>query len=73
MSLDVTTGLLNGPLGEVVRERGITMVGESGIFTIDDVNVLQEAGVGCLLVGESLVKQDTPDVGIKKLYGRPLD
>ena len=49
------------------------MVGESGIFTIDDVNVLQEAGVGCLLVGESLVKQDTPDVGIKKLYGRPLD
>ena len=37
------------------------------------VNVLQEAGVGCLLVGESLVKQDTPDVGIKKLYGRPLD
>ena len=60
-------------VGEVVRERGITMVGESGIFTIDDVNVLQEAGVGCLLVGESLVKQDTPDVGIKKLYGRPLD
>ena len=73
VSLDVTTGLLNGPLGEVVRERGITMVGERGIFTIDDVNVLQEAGVGCLLVGESLVKQDTPDVGIKKLYGRPLD
>ena len=31
------------------------------------MNVLQEAGVGCLLVGESLVKQDTPDVGIKKL------
>ena len=28
VSLDVTTGLLNGPLGEVVRERGITMVGE---------------------------------------------
>ena len=35
--------------------------------------LLQEAGVGCLLVGESLVKQDTPDVGIKKLYGRPLE
>ena len=29
------------------------MVGESGIFTIDDVNVLQEAGVGCLLVGRA--------------------
>ena len=73
VSLDVTVDLLAGPLGDQVRERGITMVGESGIFTIDDVNVLQEAGVGCLLVGESLVKQDTPDVGIKKLYGRPLD
>jgi len=73
VSLDVTVNLLAGPLGDQVRERGITMVGESGIFTIDDVNVLQEAGVGCLLVGESLVKQDTPDVGIKKLYGRPLD
>ena len=73
VSLDVTVDLLAGPLGDQVRERGITMVGESGIFTIDDVNVLQEAGVGCLLVGESLVKQDTPDVGIKKLFGRPLD
>ena len=73
VSLDVTVDLLSGPLGEQVRARGITMVGESGIFTIDDVNVLQDAGVGCLLVGESLVKQDTPDVGIKKLYGRPLD
>ena len=73
VSLDVTVDLMAGPLGDQVRERGITMVGESGIFTIDDVNVLQEAGVGCLLVGESLVKQDTPDVGIKKLYGRPLD
>ena len=73
VSLDVTVDLMAGPLGDQVRERGITMVGESGIFTIDDVNVLQEAGVGCLLVGESLVKQDTPDVGIKKLYGRPLE
>ena len=73
VSLNVTVDLLAGPLGDQVRERGITMVGESGIFTIDDVNVLQEAGVGCLLVGESLVKQDTPDVGIKKLFGRPLD
>ena len=71
--MDVTVDLLSGPLGEQVRARGITMVGESGIFTIDDVNVLQDAGVGCLLVGESLVKQDTPDVVIKKLYGRPLD
>ena len=72
VSLNVTTDLMNGPLGEEVKRRGITMVGESGIFTIDDVNVLQDSGVGALLVGESLVKQDTPDVGIKKLFGRPV-
>jgi len=73
VSLNVTVDLLKGPLGDQVRERGITVVGESGIFTIDDVNVLQTAGVGCLLVGESLVKQDSPDVGIKKLFGRPVE
>lgn len=72
VSLNVTTDLMGGPLGEEVKRRGITMVGESGIFTIDDVNVLQDSGVGAILVGESLVKQDTPDVGIKKLFGRPL-
>ena len=72
VSLSVTTDLMNGPLGDEVKRRGITMVGESGIFTIDDVNVLQDVGVGALLVGESLVKQDTPDIGIKKLFGRPL-
>lgn len=72
VSLSVTTDLMNGPLGEVVKKRGITMVGESGIFTIDDVNLLQNSGVGAVLVGESLVKQSTPDVGIKKLFGRPL-
>ena len=72
VSLSVTTNLMNGPLGEEVKRRGITMVGESGIFTIDDVNLLQGCGVGAVLVGESLVKQDTPDVGIKKLFGRPV-
>ena len=72
VSLSVTTDLMNGPLGEEVKRRGITMVGESGIFTIDDVNLLQDSGVGAVLVCESLVKQDTPDVGIKKLFGRPV-
>eukprot|EP00227_Mantoniella_beaufortii_P011191 CAMPEP_0197591656 /NCGR_PEP_ID=MMETSP1326-20131121/13838_1 /TAXON_ID=1155430 /ORGANISM="Genus nov. species nov., Strain RCC2288" /LENGTH=361 /DNA_ID=CAMNT_0043157195 /DNA_START=165 /DNA_END=1250 /DNA_ORIENTATION=- len=72
VSLNVTVDLMAGPLGDEVRRRGITVVGESGIFTIDDVNVLQKAGVGCLLVGESLVKQDSPEIGIKKMYGRPL-
>ena len=63
VSLNVTVDLMAGPLGDEVRRRGIPVVGESGIHVLDDVNVLQGAGVSCLLVGESLVKQDTPDVG----------
>jgi indole-3-glycerol phosphate synthase len=62
---------MSAPYAEV-RRRGIPVVGESGIHVTADVDVLQKAGVSCLLVGESLVKQDTPDVGIKKLFGRPV-
>ena len=72
VDLNVTVELMATELGKQVKERNIVMVGESGIFTIDDVNVVQNAGCGAILVGESLVKQDTPDVGIKKLFGRPL-
>ena len=72
VDLNVTVELMATELGKEVKERNIVMVGESGIFTIDDVNVVQNAGCGAILVGESLVKQDTPDVGIKKLFGRPL-
>lgn len=72
VDLNVTVELMATDLGQQVKERGIIMVGESGIFTIDDVNIVQKAGCGAILVGESLVKQDTPDVGIKKLFGRPV-
>ena len=54
------------------RAKGLIRVNGETLLA-RNVRVLQEAGVGCLLVGESLVKQDTPDVGIKKLFGRPLD
>ena len=50
-----------------VKERGIIMVGESGIFTPDDVAYVQAAGCGAILVGESLVKQGDPATGIRQL------
>ena len=56
---------LGGRPKGLIRVNGETLLARN-------VRVLQEAGVGCLLVGESLVKQDTPDVGIKKLFGRPV-
>jgi len=41
--------------------KGVTVVSESGIRTPADVERLREAGVGAILVGESLMRQ--PDVG----------
>lgn len=48
------------------------MVGESGLFTPDDIAYVQEAGVKAVLVGESLVKQSDPGRGIADLYGRNI-
>eukprot|EP00959_Pyramimonas_sp_CCMP1952_P322486 6748290-Pyramimonas_sp.AAC.1 len=67
VSLDVTVDLLAGPLGDIVRERGITMVGESGIFTPEDVKVVQDAGTRAILVGESLVRENDPATAIRTL------
>lgn len=67
VSLDVTVDLMAGPLGDQVRERGITVVGESGIFTPEDVKVVQDAGVKAILVGESLVRESDPATAIRTL------
>jgi indole-3-glycerol phosphate synthase len=65
--LAVTQRIMDSPSGEEVKRRGILMVGESGIFTPDDVAFVQQAGVGAILVGESLVKQGDPTTGVKQL------
>eukprot|EP00239_Pterosperma_sp_CCMP1384_P002337 CAMPEP_0197848426 /NCGR_PEP_ID=MMETSP1438-20131217/8699_1 /TAXON_ID=1461541 /ORGANISM="Pterosperma sp., Strain CCMP1384" /LENGTH=379 /DNA_ID=CAMNT_0043460667 /DNA_START=119 /DNA_END=1258 /DNA_ORIENTATION=- len=67
VSLDITKELLDGPLGDIVRERDILMVGESGIFTPEHVKFVQDAGVGSILVGESLVRENDPETAIKTL------
>jgi indole-3-glycerol phosphate synthase len=54
-----------------VKRRGILMVGESGIFVPADVAFVQQAGVGAILVGESLVKQGDPCAGVKALLELP--
>lgn len=48
------------------------MVGESGLFTPDDIAYVQEAGVKAVLVGESIVKQSDPKKGIAQLFGRDI-
>lgn len=58
--------------GDIIREKGILVVGESGLFTPDDVAYVQNAGVSAVLVGESLVKQDDPGRAIAGLFGKEL-
>ena len=40
-----------------LAQRGVTVVSESGIYTPDDIDFVQQQGAGAVLVGESLVKQ----------------
>ena len=50
--------------------QGVTIVGESGIGTADDVRRLAAAGVDAILVGESLVKAPDRGAAIRALLGR---
>ncbi|KAJ8442523.1 hypothetical protein Cgig2_022406 [Carnegiea gigantea] len=57
---------------EIIREKDIIVVGESGLFTPPDISYVQEAGVKAVLVGESLVKENDPSQGITNLFGRDI-
>ncbi|XWS36680.1 hypothetical protein CRYUN_Cryun20dG0106100 [Craigia yunnanensis] len=67
-----TKKLLEGERGQIIRQKNIIVVGESGLFTPDDVAYVQEAGVKAVLVGESIVKQSDPGKGITGLFGRDI-
>ncbi|CAA6670705.1 unnamed protein product [Spirodela intermedia] len=72
VDISITKKLLEGERGEIIRQRDIIMVGESGLFTPQDIASVQEAGVRAVLVGESLVKQDDPTKGITELFGKDI-
>lgn len=67
-----TKKLLEGERGEIIRQKDIMVVGESGLFTPKDISYVQDAGVKAVLVGESLIKQDDPGRGIAGLFGRDI-
>ncbi|KDP29953.1 hypothetical protein JCGZ_18522 [Jatropha curcas] len=67
-----TKKLLQGERGEQIRQKGIIVVGESGLFTPEDIAYVQEAGVKAVLVGESIVKQSDPGKGIAGLFGKDI-
>ncbi|KAK9284589.1 hypothetical protein L1049_023765 [Liquidambar formosana] len=67
-----TKKLLEGERGQMIRQKDIIVVGESGLFTPDDISFVQEAGVKAVLVGESIVKQSDPGKGITGLFGKDI-
>lgn len=72
VDINNTVELLKGEIGSQIRDRNIIVVGESGLFVPEDIALVREAGVGAVLVGESLVKQDDPCAGIAKLFGEDI-
>ncbi|XP_075493502.1 indole-3-glycerol phosphate synthase, chloroplastic-like [Primulina tabacum] len=72
VDIGITKKLLEGERGQRIREKGITVVGESGLFTPADIAYVQEAGVKAVLVGESIVKQTDPCMGITQLFGKDI-
>jgi len=67
VDLNLTKRLMDTEPGRRMQEAGILCVGESGIFTYEDVKFVQDAGCDAILVGESIVKQGDPEAGVKAL------
>ncbi|KAL7218416.1 hypothetical protein ACSBR2_011645 [Camellia fascicularis] len=67
-----TKKLLEGKRGQMICEKDIVIVGESGLFTPADIAYVQESGVKAVLVGESIVKKSDPAKGITELFGKDI-
>jgi indole-3-glycerol phosphate synthase len=57
-------------LADMVEDTSV-LVSESGIKTPGDVAKLREAGVGIVLVGEHLMRQDDPGAALRTLLSTP--
>ena len=73
-----TTQQIMAQRREKLHSLGITVVSESGLYTRADLDLVAEAGVRAVLVGESLVKQPDIEQAVRSLlrldlpaYGDP--
>jgi indole-3-glycerol phosphate synthase len=62
-----TTATLLETHGERLRAKGILVVSESGLFQRDDLDRVQAAGAGAVLVGEALMRQADVTAALKGL------
>jgi len=67
-----TKKLLEGERGQLIAQKDVIVVGESGLFTPDHISFVQNAGVKAVLVGESLIKQEDPGKAIAGLFGKDI-
>jgi indole-3-glycerol phosphate synthase len=67
VTLETTTQLLE-KRQEIIKEKGILIVSESGLNTAADLELVSHAGAKAVLIGESLVKQPNPGAAIKSLF-----
>ncbi len=66
VDLQTTVNLL-GDRGAQCRDRDMTIVSESGIHTLADLQTVATAGATAVLIGESLIKQPDPGGALSQL------
>lgn len=69
VDLQTTCDLL-AARGSQLQERNILVVSESGLDTPADLQIVEQAGAGAVLIGESLVKQPDPQQAIANLFSK---
>ena len=68
VDLQTTRTLIESRRQELI-DRDILIVSESGLHTAADLQIVADAGVNAVLIGESLVKQADPGQAIVDLFG----
>ena len=68
VDLQTTQTLISSRKQELI-DRDILIVSESGLHTREDLQIVADAGVHAVLIGESLVKQADPGQAIIDLFG----
>lgn len=66
LDLETTRSLLS-KRSQQLKQRGITVVSESGLYTPADLAFVKQSGADAVLIGESLVKQPNPEQAVEEL------
>lgn len=67
VDLNTTCQLLEAR-SQILQERDILVVSESGLHVTEDLEKVKAAGAEAVLIGESLMKQPDPGAGISTLF-----